>query len=400
MKKNDTIWTSAFITVFIANICAQMGQQMMQTLVPKFANFLGAPASLVGFVSSAFAVTALVIRPVSGPAMDSFSKKKLLIAAYAAIVIAFAGYSMSSSIGTVIAARFLHGVGVGVSAPLCLAMASNALPDHKMGSGIGIFSLGQAVAQAVGPNIGLNLSAAIGYNKTFMVGTAIMAFAMGLSFFIHEEKTELPPFKIAMDRIVAKGAVRPSVIMFFLSMSYACISAFLAIYGAARGIEQIGLFFTAYAGTMLISRPVCGKLIDKFGFAKVLVPGTMLFAACFMLLSVAKSLPGFILAGVVGACGYGVCQPTVQSLCMRCAPKSQRGAAGNTAYIGTDCGMLAGPMVSGFVVDKLLASGTVETAAYSRMYLIMCIPMMLSLVYFLAVRKRIEQDIAALDGTK
>ena len=81
MQKKDTIWNPVFISVFIANICQQMGQQMMNTLIPKFADSLGAPAALVGFVSSSFAITALVIRPFSGPAFDSFSKRRLLLAA-------------------------------------------------------------------------------------------------------------------------------------------------------------------------------------------------------------------------------------------------------------------------------------------------------------------------------
>ncbi|MDD6678136.1 MAG: MFS transporter [Firmicutes bacterium] len=400
MKRKDTIWNPVFTSVFIANVCAQMGQQMMNTLVPKFAHSLGAAASTVGFVSSVFAITALAIRPVSGPAADSFSKKKLLILSNICTVVAFLAYSMSTEVSMVVAARLLHGIGVGMSSPLCLAMASNSLPDSKLGSGVGVFSLGQAVSQAIGPTIGLSLSRAIGYSQTFLVGTAVMAAAIVCAFMIREMPEDRPKFRISLDRIIAKGAIRPSVVMFFLGASYSCLSSFLAIYGGARGVDQIGLFFTAYACTMLVTRPICGKLIDKLGFEKVLVPGIVFFACSFALVSMAKSLPGFILAGVVGACGYGVCQPTVQSLCMRCTPKNQRGAAGNTNYIGMDCGMLFGPTVSGFVVDSLMKSGVQAVDAYSKMYLIMTIPMMIGLAYFLLALKRIKKDIADLDAAQ
>lgn len=280
----------------------------MNTLIPKLADSLGETATVVRFVSSAFAITALAIRPISGPASDSFSKKNLLMASQICIIIAFLSYSFAENVAVIVATRLLHGIGAGVITPLSLAMASNALPDHKLGSGIGVFSLGQAVAQAVGPTLGLSLSTVVGYSRTFQLGAAIMFVAFLFALRIVEPVDEVRlKFKIELNRIVARGAVKPVIVMFFLGVSYSCISSFLALYGAERGVEQIGLFFTAYAGTMLITRPISGKLIDKFGFDKVLVPGILFFSVSFILISVSQKLPDFILTGIVGACGYGVC---------------------------------------------------------------------------------------------
>ncbi len=393
MQKKETIWNPVFISVFVANFCQQMGQQMMNTLVPKYADSLGAAASTVGLVTSVFAITALAVRPISSPALDSFSKRKLLMAAQLCVFAAFIGYSLADGIEMIVAARVLHGIGSGVTAPLCLALASNSLPDSKIGSGIGIFSLGQAVAQAVGPNIGLTLSESLGYSKTFLIGAAVLGMACVLSFFIKEPPMERPKYKISLDRMIAKGAVRPAVLMFFLGMAFSCIGSFIAIYGGERGVDNIGLYFTAYAGTMLITRPVCGRLVDKYGFDKVLIPGILCFAAAFFLISIADSLSGFILAGVVGAFGYGVCQPTVQSLCMRCVPKEQRGAAGSTNYIGMDLGALLGPVISGSIVDSLLSSSGNAVYAYSNMFRIMTVPMFIALIYLLIVKNKIKRDI-------
>ena len=91
-----------------------MGQFMMNTLIPKYADHLGATASIVGLVSSMFAVTALAIRPLAGPAFDFFSKKKLLMLAIGVIALAFVGYSLSSSVQMVMVFRLLHGFGVGL----------------------------------------------------------------------------------------------------------------------------------------------------------------------------------------------------------------------------------------------------------------------------------------------
>lgn len=392
-RESETIWNAAFINIFIIYCTMNMSQQMMMTLIPLYAKFLGASATLVGFVSSMFAITALAIRPVASPAFDSFSKKKLLIAAMAIITTAFGFYSVSDSIAFVIAARLLHGIGMGLLGPLCLALASDALSDKKLGSGIAIFSLGQAIAQAVGPDVGLRLSGSIGYNNTFMIATAIMGLSCVLGFTIKEKPRVREKYVISWDRIVAKEAIRPSVMMFLLVAPYACINSFLAILGGElRGIANIGLFFTIYAVTLIATRPFIGKAADKYGFDKVIIPGILSFALSFVLIYFAKSLEWFLVASVFAALGYGTCNPSIQALCMKSVPKERRGAGGSTNYIGMDLGMLTGPVLAGFIVDQAKEAAMSEENAYALTFLAMAIPMLIALVFFIANKKRLLAD--------
>ena len=389
-SRTPTIWNPTFLSVFVVNFSLQMGQYMMNTLIPKYANYLGATASVVGLVSSIFALTALAIRPVSGPAFDYFSKKRLLTLTIGIIALAFVGYSLSSSVTMVIFCRLLHGIGVGCTAPLALAIASDALPEEKMGSGLGIFSLAQAVSSAVGPSIGLSLSDGIGYNRTFAVGAALVALSCALTTIIREPKREGPrgKFRITPDRIIAREAVIPAVIMAFLSMSYACINAFIALYGEARGVEGIGLYFTVYAVFLLMSRPLSGAVADRYGLGKAIVPACLFFAASFLLLSRAASLPAFLAAAAVSAFGYGACQPAIQALCMRCVSKERRGVGANTNYFGTDVGQLLGPTIAGRIAETVQASGS-QADGYSAVYLCMTVPILIAMTLFLANRKRL-----------
>lgn len=387
--KSSSIWTPTFISIFIVNFALNMGQFMMNTLIPKYADHLGATASIVGLVSSMFAVTALAIRPLAGPAFDFFSKKKLLMLAIGVIALAFVGYSLSSSVQMVMVFRLLHGFGVGCTAPLALAIASDALPDEKMGSGIGVFSLAQAISSAIGPSLGLSLSQSIGYSATFAIGAVTVGFSCALTLIIKEapRPKDRGRFRISPDKIVAKEAVMPAIIMIFLAMSYSCINSFIAIYGAERNVEQIGLFFTVYAICLLLSRPLSGTISDRFGLDKSIVPACICFAAAFLLISIADSLPLFLLAGAASAFGYGACQPAIQALCMRCVPKERRGAGANTNYIGVDIGNLLGPVIAGRIAEAVQASSGVAVQGYSVMYRCMILPIGIALVLFLANRR-------------
>lgn len=398
MKQTETleqtkIWNKAFIIVLIVNFCHQMGQQMTNTLVPKYANALGATAYLVGLVSSMFAVSSLLIRPIASPAFDSFSKKKLLIVALVGIFVVFISYGISKSVPALLAARLLHGACVGCAAPLSLAIAGDSLPSAQMGKGIGVFSLCQAVGQAVGPNLGLTLSQKIGYQPTFFIGAGVTVLAVTFAFFIVETNKEKEPYRITIGKIIEKDSLHPAVLMFFLMFAYTCIASYLAIFGDMVGVENIGLYFTVYAVCLLITRPLSGVMIDKYGYGKVMVPGILSFAVSFVIIAFSRNLTGFLIAAAVNAFGYGVCYPAVQSMSMNSANKKRRGAAASTSYLGADFAMLFGPQLAGFLIDKIAVHTANYVNAYTTMFCLMTIPILMCLVYFFLVRKRIEENI-------
>ncbi len=387
------LWNLAFINILLVSFFLQMGQQMTNTLVPKYADALGASAYLVGVVSSIFAISSLLSRPITTPAFDSFSKKKLLNISIFVMFIVFIGYSLSTNTSILIIFRLLHGISLGSIAPLSLAMASNVLPESQFGRGIGIFSLTQAVGQAVGPNMGLSLSRTIGYNFTFVIGSVVIFISLLLSLFLRETDSYREPYRIKFEKVIEKDAAHSAVILFLLMLAYSCVGGFLAIYGGLNNIENVGLYFTVYAICLFATRPISGALLDKYGYGKVLVPGIICFALSFVVLSFSRTLVGFLVAAVLSACGYGACYPTVQSLSMRSVQKNRRGAAGSTSYIGADFGVLIGSSVAGFLIDKItLASGS-EIHGYSMMYLIMTIPILLCLFYFILMKKNIYSTI-------
>lgn len=401
-ESRQTIWNPAFISIFVINIALNLAQFMMNTLIPKYAEHLGATAVIVGMVSSMFAVTALGIRPIVGPASGYFRSNRLLAGAVGIIALAFLLYGLADSVPMIIIGRLLHGVGMGFLAPLSLSLASAALPSNRFAAGIGIFSLSQAVATAIGPMLGLELVRAFGYPVTFLIGAGMMTTVLLMALRLKAEAPERNGrFKISINNVISPEVIVPAIIMFFLGGAYSCINSFILIYGKASGVEEIGLFFTAYAVCVLFSRPFSGRLADKYGLAKMLVPGIFIFALSFILISYARSLPMFLLAGAVSAFGYGICQPIIQTLCMKLVQKERRGIAGNTFYIGVDLGYLVTPIIAGAIVTYVQQEGGSLVEGYSLMYQMMVIPVFAALMIFLSRRKqlnRMEQEQSKQEG--
>ena len=79
-EQKESIWSFPYIALMVVNLFQSMAAFMANTTLPVYADTLGASPSVVGIVVSSFSVTALLIRPFAGPAFDSFSRKRLLMA--------------------------------------------------------------------------------------------------------------------------------------------------------------------------------------------------------------------------------------------------------------------------------------------------------------------------------
>lgn len=127
-----------------------------------------------------------------------------------------------------------------------------------------------------------------------------------------------------------KTAIAPSLVLFFITLTYGGIVTFLPSYADHKGVENIGLFFTVYALVLLLSRPIIGKLADWYGVRKFLVTGILLIALALLFLSIASSLPIFLLVAVLYGLGFGTVQPILNALVISLSPpETQRGSQCN-----------------------------------------------------------------------
>ena len=110
------VWNLHFTCIFLANATMYLGQYMIQTLVTKYAATLGAAPSVLGVVASAFALTALLFKLFSGPALDAFERKYIIFGSMLVLAAAFFGYSFASSVELVIVFRLVQGAAQAFTA--------------------------------------------------------------------------------------------------------------------------------------------------------------------------------------------------------------------------------------------------------------------------------------------
>ena len=377
------VFTKTFIYVTIAHFLMDFGQYMMNSLIPKYVSSLGATSTIVGFAASVFSLSCIFTRPFSSQFIDQWDKKKILFISTAFIMFIFIGYSFTDNVNAVIIVRFIHGIALGFSTLGFLSIVTVTTDKSVLTQAIAYFSAANALANALSPAISLKLVEWFGYKKTFLCGVLIVFIALILI-----SKVEVPyekkkiNIKLDINRFFAKEALLPTCLLIFFATAYMSVNSFLILYAESKGIENIGLFFTVNAITLVITRPILAKVGVRIGQEKVLIASIFSFILSLLLISIAPNLLVFLIASILFALGYGAELPIIQTLCLKSVDKSKSGAASATCYYGSDFGYLIGPVVAGKLV---------EISDYSTMYRFMILFLIAALFIIFSQFKKLKK---------
>lgn len=347
-----TVWTKDFIILFLGQLAAMCGQNLVNSLLTLYCKELGASDIVIGTVVSLFYTVALCVRPFSGPAIDAWNRKRLYIVMMFGSAVCMFGYGLSKSIAGIYFFRCLHGLTHGTIAALSMIMASQDADSDMITTAIATFTLSSTLPSAVGPALGLKLAEKVGYSTTYCIAGALMVLGTTIAFRLTDRIEERKPFTLRLDSIFSAPALVPMFMLMLLGLGTSVTSAFFAIRVKANGIEGLGAYYTASAIAMIILRPLAGRVADKIGSEKLIFTGFILLAADLYFKGHCSNEIMLIMSGILYSMGYSCCYSLIQAIAIRLTPKDKRGAASSTCYIGMDGGSLIGGFIWGAVAEQ------------------------------------------------
>ena len=188
-QSRSALWTPTFIGLLAIGTLTSTSFYMMSPILSKYSVLLGASLSLAGIIAGLFSITALVVRPFGAVLVDRINKKAVLAGAVAVMGLAAMGYSISENLVLLVLFRILHGSAFAVSGTAASALIASIVPRERLGEGIGYYGMGNIVATAIGPNIGILVSNTLGYRIDFILSGAVLLVGAILMWRIPYEGT-------------------------------------------------------------------------------------------------------------------------------------------------------------------------------------------------------------------
>ncbi|MHB0979234.1 MAG: MFS transporter [Thermoleophilia bacterium] len=383
------LWTRGFVVLMLYNLFFFLGFQLLSPTLPVFAVRIGGDNSSAGLVVGFFTLAAVLVRPVTGWALDAYGRYALLIAGTVLTFAVIVGHEWVVGIPLLLALRFAHGATFAVATTAGGTLASDLVPRARLGEGMGFFTQAMSLPMAVGPLVGLALIASGDFTWLFMLGAGLTAISLllGLGLRVPKHQRSRRPF--GLRALFERSAMFPSVLVLLLTMTYGPVISFIALLGEERRIANVGLFFTVYAVVQTLTRPVSGRLADRRGYGRTAAIGLVVTAAAVAMIAFAHGLLGVAAAAILYGIGFGTAQPSLNALAVNRVSPVRRGAATAAFFTAFDLGVAIGS-IGGGLAAAALSLGTV--------FLLSAVPVLLGASLLLAQDVRQRQAAVAPGG--
>jgi MFS family permease len=350
---------------------------LLPTLPTFVTDVLGESADKVGYIIGIYALSALIVRPLSGYAFDKYGRRKLFLFSMFCYALVMAAYGLAASFIFLLFLRLVNGGFWGIVTTGGGTITSDLVPDSRRGEGIGIFGLSMTLSMAIGPLIGLQILKETGsYQVLFITSGALCFLAVMMSFFVNHPKISNRNNKLSFENVFEPKVLKVSMVMLLLAFPFAGIMSFITLFAKELSIESTGMFFLIYAIGVSIIRPFTGKMMDKKGPGLIMLLSFVGTISGLIFLSQSKTEPSFLAAGFILGLGNGIVMPTLQTMVINMVHSKKRGVATSTFFSSIDLGIGIGAFFLGNIV---------EIFSLSQMYLFCALGMFIPAIMFFGI---------------
>lgn len=366
--EQEKLWTRPFIMVSLINFIIMLSMFLLLVTISTYAvDEYHVSTSTAGLVSGIFIVGSLFGRFWAGKNIDILGQKKILIIGTVLFTITTGLYFLSFNLPILLAVRLFNGMGCGVASTATGTIAAFITPMKRRGEGISYFSMSAVMATAVGPFLGMFLLQFITFRQLFIF---CLVLAIIACFMLSMIKTNDQPKKattsaskgIRLSEYIDKNAVPIGIVVLICCTAYSSVLSFISFFTKENNLVTAGsFFFLAYAVTVLLSRPITGKLMDNKGANIVMIPALISYVMGLFTLSITHNAFILLLAAVFLGFGYGNFQSIAQAIAVKVTEHEKMGLATSTYFIFLDFALGFGPYVLGIFIPTLGMHGLYRT---------------------------------------
>ncbi|WFB09475.1 MFS transporter [Streptomyces sp. LX-29] len=149
--------------------------------LPEIGRGLGVGTRDLEWVVDAYTVVLAGLLIASGALADRFGRRRVFQCGLVVFGLASLACAVAPSLGFLVAARALQGVGASMLSPVALAIVVNAMPDaRERARAIGVWAAVFGLSMAAGPVTGGALIAAFGWRSVFWINAPVIVAALVL----------------------------------------------------------------------------------------------------------------------------------------------------------------------------------------------------------------------------
>ncbi len=337
-KKEEDLykWMALFVVV-IGSFMAILDSSIVNIAIPKMMAVFGASLDGAKWIITSYMLTLASVIPLTGYLLDRFGTKKIYVFSLVVFTIGSLLCGLAWNNTSMIVFRVIQGLGGGLIMPVSMSIIYEIIPIEERGMALGFWGISAMAAPALGPTLGGYIIENLNWRLIFMINVPIGIIGGMLAWLLLKEskKTKENNFDyigwitstvglVSILYVLGEGSsidwedIKNILLLIFgtfnlivfiineltiedplldlrvlkvfpFTLSVLISSVMnIALYGGTyimplflqnlRGYTpmQTGMLMFPSAAVTGIMMPISGKLSDRFGAKKIVLPGVCL----------------------------------------------------------------------------------------------------------------------------
>jgi len=347
----DRLFTPRFFVMCGYSFTVFLSAFQLLPTAPFHILSLGGGTSAAGLFLGILTYASALSAPVTGTMSDRIGARRVLIVASVAITLFSIAYAVIPDYRVMLALVFVHGVFWSGLLTASAAYMTNILPENRRAEGIAYWGLSTIAAIAVAPSIGFWVFQ-FGWPALCLETAALNAIMAAIAWSLPSQKIAAVPAGGRSGRLIEWRVLVLSFTLFLYSFGYGGITSFTALYADASGTTPKGIYLTALAVIILVTRPLSGRLGDRFGYRRVFLPCLVLITVGLACLVLGGTRFWLVTSAIIFGAGFGTAYPVFASYVMRHVGPDRRGAAFGAILACFDTGIGTGSTSMGWIIGR------------------------------------------------
>lgn len=350
---------SNIVLIGLVSLFIDMSTEMVYPLVPIFLTAtLGASPAIVGVIEGIAESIASLLKVFSGYIGDVYhNKKRLTFIGYSASVVYKLFLLLAASWPGILLARVIDRTGKGIRTAPRDALVAQSSDNKKLGGSFGLHKMLDMAGSSLGALLAFVFIATnFGFHKAFLFSIIPAVIGISIIFAVKEDKNhEVKREKLKLREEKLDAKLKAYLLVIFLFCLGNSSNTFLLLKAQEQGFSasQVMLLYFLYTvSTSALAIP-SGKLSDKFGRSKILVPGYLIYGLVYLGFAFLTAKPAILLLFIAYGAYNAFISGAERAFIAENSPSGMKGTILGIYGTLQGIGLLLSSIIAGFMWDKI-----------------------------------------------
>ncbi|MBR0598453.1 MFS transporter [Clostridiales bacterium BAD-6] len=336
-----------------------MSTEMVYPLVPLYLTAtLGASPAIVGVIEGLAESIASLLKVFSGYIGDVYhNKKRLAFAGYSASVIYKIFLLLAASWPGVLVARVIDRTGKGIRTAPRDALVAQSSDVKKLGGSFGLHKMLDMAGSSLGALFAyIFVATNFGFHKAFLFSIIPAVIGVLIIFAVREDKNrETVCEKLTLKGLKFDGKLKVYLAVIFIFCLGNSSNTFLLLKAQERGFSaaQVILLYLIFNVSASVLAIPSGKLSDRFGRSKILVPGYLIYGLVYLGFSFLSEKPAIVILFIAYGAYNAFISGAERAFIVENSPPGLKGTILGLYGMLQGIGLLLSSIIAGLLWDHI-----------------------------------------------